>query len=204
MSDFSEELLDRAGEADIGLSSSAVDRLEAHFRLLVKWNKVLNLTRVSELNQAVVRHYCEGLFLSKQLERLPGLGKGTVVIDAGSGGGFPGVPIAATRPEFRILLVESHHRKAAFLAEATRGWGNVRVIPKRLEEVDTPADLLVSRAVAWRDLRDAALSQAGGVGLISSSKDAALVRTEPGMSWLDPVEVPWKTDSVIQLGVRPH
>lgn len=202
MTEFASELMRRAAEAGISVSDESVSRLESHFNLLSRWNKVLNLTRVVEVREAVPRHYCEGLFLAAQLRRLPALGKGTVIIDAGSGGGFPGVPIAAVRPEFRILLVESHHRKAAFLAEATRGWANVRVLPKRLEAVDTPADVLVSRAVAWRDLRDAALSQAGGVGLIVSSADANAIRSDAGIDWLTPTVVPWNPDSVVQLGIR--
>jgi 16S rRNA (guanine527-N7)-methyltransferase len=202
MSEFVTELQARAGEAAIRVPDSSALKLEAHYKLLVRWNKVLNLTRVVELKEAITRHYCESLFLGEQLGRLPGLGKGTVIIDAGSGGGFPGVPIAAVRPEFRILLVESHNRKGAFLAEATRGWGNARVLPKRLEDLDTPADVLVTRAVAWRDIRDSALSLTGGVGLLVSRADAESIRLDDAFDWLDPINTPWNSDGVALLGVK--
>jgi 16S rRNA (guanine527-N7)-methyltransferase len=119
--------------------------LEAHYHLLCRWNKVLNLTRVDSLHHAVERHYCESLFLASRLT--PG-----AVADVGSGAGFPGLVVAVARPDCDVALIESHRRKAVFLREASRSLPNVRVLAHRAEEVLGRFDWLVSRAVSYDDL----------------------------------------------------
>jgi 16S rRNA (guanine527-N7)-methyltransferase len=74
------------------------------------------LSSIRDAETAVVRHYCESLYLAIHLP--PG---GHRIVDLGSGAGFPGFPIAVARPECSVVLVESHQRKAAFLKEAARG-----------------------------------------------------------------------------------
>jgi len=121
--------------------------LEAHYLLLVKWNKALNLTRIEDRAEAMERHYGESLFLA---EHLP---KGSLrIADIGSGGGFPGFPVAVCRPECSVTLIESHQRKAVFLKEAARGLPNVRVLAKRAEDVGEGFDIAISRAVSYEDL----------------------------------------------------
>ena len=130
------------------LSPVQLDQLEAHYQLMLQWNKTINLTRIERVDEAVDRHYAESLFLGVNLP------PGTLRIsDVGSGAGFPGMPIAILRPEVSVSLIESHQRKAVFLKEATRGLPNVRVISKRAEEVEEAFDWVVSRAVSWQDLR---------------------------------------------------
>src|ERR1700730_14203736 len=98
-----------------GLSDEQLDRLERHYRLLTLWNKRINLTRINSLEDVVRFHYCESLFLAKELP----VGALSIV-DVGSGAGFPGIPVAILRPECRVHLLESHQRKAVFLREASR------------------------------------------------------------------------------------
>ena len=129
------------------LSDEQVERLEGHYRLMVSWNKRLNLTTVTQLPEAAVRHYCESLFLAAHLPA----GIGTVM-DVGSGPGFPGIPCAVLLPEVQVTLVESHQRKAVFLKEATRGWSNVRVRAVRAEDVSEAQDWIISRAVDPEDV----------------------------------------------------
>lgn len=134
-------------QAEWKLAPSQVERLREHYRLLVKWNKVINLTRVEAEDEVVQRHYGESLFLASHLPR------GTyAVADVGSGGGFPGVPVAVARPELSVTLIEADRRKAAFLKEATRGWENVRVLAQRAESVTETFDWIISRAVSDADL----------------------------------------------------
>ncbi len=129
------------------LSAEQGRRLFAHYELLKKWNQVVNLTRIDELGEAIERHYCEALFLAAQLPagRLS-------IADIGSGGGFPGIPVAVLRPDCQVTLIESHQRKAVFLKEATRDLANVRVLAKRAEDVDGSFDWGVARAVRWKDI----------------------------------------------------
>ena len=104
--------------------------LEAHYRLLLLWNRTLNLSAITGLEEAVERHYCESLFLGAHLP--PG---SLAIVDIGSGAGFPGLPVAVLRPECSVTLIESHQRKAVFLREASRGLPGVRVVAKRAEDV---------------------------------------------------------------------
>lgn len=126
---------------------AVVSRLFLHFELLRRWNRHLNLTSIRKDSEMVLRHYCESLFLGLHLPA------GVIsVVDVGSGGGFPGIPVAILRPEIRMLLVESHQRKAVFLREATRSEANVHVFASRAGHLTESFDWLVSRGVSASDL----------------------------------------------------
>ena len=92
---FAELLLERLDGVAV-LSQDQVRRLEAHYELLLRWNKVINLTSVHKPAEAVERHYCESLFLGAHLP--PGAFS---IADIGSGAGFPGIPVAVLRPSAR-------------------------------------------------------------------------------------------------------
>lgn len=124
------------------LSEEQLDALENHYRLLMRWNQKMNLTRIVDLEDIVCLHYCEGLFLGSILPPGP-----QSIVDVGSGAGFPGVPIAVLRPECRVVLVESNVRKAVFLRESCRGLRNISVVSQRVEDLSGSYDWLVSRAV---------------------------------------------------------
>src|ERR1700692_4256730 len=129
------------------LTPQQLTLLEEHYRLLLRWNKKINLTRITSLQDAVRYHYCESLYLAT---RLP---EGALrIVDIGSGAGFPGIPVAIYRPECTIDLVESHQRKAVFLREAARGLTNVRVLARRAQEVTDSYDWTLSRAVRPEDV----------------------------------------------------
>jgi 16S rRNA (guanine527-N7)-methyltransferase len=133
-------------------SSAQVEALEAHFELLQRWNKRLNLTTIRDLREIVERHYGESLFLGSQLPA------GALrIVDIGSGAGFPGFPIAVARVECKVSLVESHRRKAVFLQEASRSILNIRVLAARIQDVVGEFDWAVCRAVKWNEIRFEAL-----------------------------------------------
>ncbi len=121
--------------------------LEQHYKLLLRWNRKLNLTRITSLRDAVCYHYCESLYLAQSLP------KGALrIVDIGSGAGFPGIPVGIYRPDCEVHLVESHQRKAVFLNEATRNLLNTRVLPVRAEDVTESYDWMISRAVRPEDV----------------------------------------------------
>src|ERR1700681_467468 len=115
--------------------------LQAHYELLLRWNRVLNLTTIDSLEEAIERHYCESLFLAVHLSPSP-----LHLADVGSGAGFPGIPVAVVRPDCTVTLIESHKRKAVFLREAARKLPNVRVLSQRGEDIKERFDCAVSRA----------------------------------------------------------
>src|SRR5579871_4576216 len=118
---------------ELGLSVEQLRQLDVHWNLVLRWNRKMNLTRITNPEEAAVRHYAESLFLAGHLTS----GR---VADIGSGAGFPGFPAAIARPDCQVDLVESTQKKAAFLMEASRGVGNIRVLSRRGTEVQGPYD----------------------------------------------------------------
>lgn len=147
------------------LSELQLNQLERHYELLARWNQRLNLTRIRDELEAVQLHYCESLFLANYLP--PGSQQ---IVDIGSGGGFPGLPIAIFRPDCEVTLVEAHQRKAVFLKEASRELPNVHVRSSRAEDLDGTFDWLVARAVAPSDILK--LELAPNIGLLVGVDDA--------------------------------
>ena len=124
--------------------------MQAHLELIAKWNRVHNLTSVREPEQMVTLHLLDSLSL------LPHLGAVRRVADVGTGAGFPGVPLALARPELKVALVESSHKKCSFLEQvkAELAIANVDVVCERVEQwrPAEPFDAVISRAFA--DLAD--------------------------------------------------
>jgi 16S rRNA (guanine527-N7)-methyltransferase len=126
------------------LDAQAPVRLAAHLELIAKWNRVHNLTAVRETTQMVVLHVLDSLAV---LPHVAGAGS---LLDVGSGAGLPGVPLAIARPGLRVTLLDSSHKKAAFLqqAKAELALDNVEVVCERVEQWRPEArfDVVVSRA----------------------------------------------------------
>jgi 16S rRNA (guanine527-N7)-methyltransferase len=102
-----------ARELGVELDDQQVETLLAYLDLLYFWNASAGLTSVDR-DAAVRLHVCDSLAV---LPDLVGVGE---LVDLGSGGGLPGIPIAIARPHVRVVLVESKRRKASFLNEAVR------------------------------------------------------------------------------------
>ncbi|HEY4998369.1 MAG TPA: 16S rRNA (guanine(527)-N(7))-methyltransferase RsmG, partial [Usitatibacter sp.] len=118
--------------------------------LIAKWNRVHNLTAVRETQQMVVLHLLDSLSV------LPYLEGARTVLDVGSGPGLPGIPIAIARPDVAVTLLDSSHKKCAFLQQAKTelALANVEIVCDRVENWKPPAkfDAVVSRA--FSDLGD--------------------------------------------------
>jgi len=133
----------------LSVSRETLDRLELYESLLRKWNPAINLVSRNTLDDAWRRHFAD----SAQLLRFAPEAA-THWVDVGSGGGFPGLVIAALtkelRPQLAVTLVESDQRKAAFLGEVARQLGlDVTIRIARAEQL-TPceADIISARALA--------------------------------------------------------
>lgn len=176
------------------VSEDELTALFDHYRLLLRWNRILNLTRIERIEEAVKRHYAECLFLA---DLLP---SGRLSIqDIGSGAGFPGIPIAVRRPECLVTLVESHQRKAVFLREVSRGMPNVRVLSKRAEEVGEDAEWMVARAVRWQAVLPLVRRD---VALLIGAEDSAAAGRQPEFAWEPPVPLPGSRKRVVLVGHR--
>jgi 16S rRNA (guanine527-N7)-methyltransferase len=119
-----------------------------HVRLLLAWNTAINLTAITEPEAIAARHVADSLAALPLLSARP---PGTI-LDLGSGGGFPGVPLAVTLPAARVTLVESVGKKAGFLRAVVRALAlddRVIVANTRAEAL-APGhwDVVTARAVA--------------------------------------------------------
>lgn len=141
----------KAGLAALGLAlpEGAEPKLLAYLALLDKWNRVYNLTAVRDAERMVSHH------LLDSLAAVPFFQRGTV-LDVGSGGGLPGIPLAIARPELQVTLIDSVAKKTAFLlqAKAELGLANLHVMTGRVEDFkpETGFDLITSRA--FSDLKE--------------------------------------------------
>jgi 16S rRNA (guanine527-N7)-methyltransferase len=200
MSRFS-ELLQKETAGFISLDSKQLELLEAHYSLLERWNRRLNLTAVRNLDEAIRVHYAESLFLASVLPALPIWSSVRVIADIGSGAGFPGFPLAVAHPNRQVELIEAHARKAVFLRESSQSVSNVNVSSARFENLTGPWDLVVSRAVAWPEIAVKARASAGAVAILVGDKDAPAVRSSSGWDWTPPVLVPWPRRGCVLVGV---
>lgn len=175
-------------------SPAQISTLEAHYHLMARWNKTLNLTKVTGVAEAVGRHYVESLFLGAHLPA-----QTLRIADIGSGAGFPGFPVAVLRQDCEVTLIESHQRKAVFLKEASRGLANVRVVAKRAEAVQDRFDWAISRAVSYEDLSTAVLALAPRVALLTGDEEPPV---KWGWYWEPAVVVPGGTSRFLRLGRR--
>ncbi|HEU4618872.1 MAG TPA: 16S rRNA (guanine(527)-N(7))-methyltransferase RsmG [Gammaproteobacteria bacterium] len=136
-----------SGLAAAGLAVSAEElrRLTDYLGLLVKWNRVYNLTGVRAADELVGRHLVESLSLAPLL-------RGHRIVDVGTGAGLPGIPLAIVEPERTFVLVESRAKRIRFLRHAvgTLALANVEVRHARIEDLrgETPFDTVLARAVA--------------------------------------------------------
>ena len=179
MPDSFAELLVRHLDRKVILIDEQISALDRHYQLLVKWNRVLNLTSIRNTEEAVIRHYCECLFFASLL---PDSGR---VLDLGSGAGFPGVTVSVLHPKMRVTLLESHQRKAVFLKEATRDLKNVDVVPKRAEDTSGTWDLVVSRAVDPQEVLRQAPRLASRIGMLVGGADSLLFEKRTKLPWGD-------------------
>jgi 16S rRNA (guanine527-N7)-methyltransferase len=176
------------------LSSQQIVALEAHYQTLLRWNRSINLTSISGLEEAVERHYCESLFLAASLPPGP-----LSIVDIGAGAGFPGFPVAVLRPDCSITLVESHQRKSVFLREVSRTLPNIRVLPKRAEAVGEQFDRAISRAVSYEDLASILKILAQAADLLTGVEEPP---PEMAFQWSPPVALPWGNHRFLRTGHR--
>ena len=175
----------------VPITEAQADALTAHFGLVKRWNRVINLTRVVEWKAAVTRHYGEAAILARAI----GSGSPSIV-DIGSGAGFPGIPLAILLPGSSVTLVEGDQRKGAFLKEASRAIANCKVVVRRAADVDGTFGWLVSRAVKWEDLEEAASRLAKDVAVLGGVD----FPESTSVQWLDRRDMPWGSNRALLIG----
>jgi 16S rRNA (guanine527-N7)-methyltransferase len=146
-----------------GLRAMGIELPQASHRLLArylelieKWNRVHNLTAVRETHRMVTTHLLDSLSI------LPYLESATSMLDVGTGAGLPGIPVAIARPRISVTLLDSSHKKCAFLeqAKAELGLANVDVVCERVESWHPQRSFSAGVSRAFSELADF-VAQAG-------------------------------------------
>jgi 16S rRNA (guanine527-N7)-methyltransferase len=155
------------------LPAGVPEKLSAYLDLLAKWNRVYNLTAIRDRAQMQSHHIDDALAI---LPHLPDA-RGTRVLDVGSGGGIPGIPLAIARPGWCVVLLDANGKKAAFLTQAAieLGLANVRAVASRVEDYapDERFDIVISRAFSdLRTFAEAAAKHVDAGGIIVAMKGA--------------------------------
>jgi 16S rRNA (guanine527-N7)-methyltransferase len=142
-----------SGLAGVELGPAQQGMLLSYLALLEHWNKAYNLTAVKKQADMIPRHLLDSLSITP-------LVSGTRLLDAGTGAGLPGIPLAIARPGLDVTLLDSSGKKIRFLRHVQRQLGleNIHPVQERLESFSSPApfDGIVSRA--FSDLASFALA----------------------------------------------
>lgn len=128
------------------LSEKQLEQFSKLQELYQDWNLKINVVSRKDIDELYLRHVLHSLGIAKVME----FKAGAKVMDVGTGGGFPGIPLAILFPETQFHLVDSIGKKIKVVNEVAEGLGlqNVKTTHGRVEEVDDTYDFIVSRAVA--------------------------------------------------------
>jgi 16S rRNA (guanine527-N7)-methyltransferase len=190
--DFSTRLTRRASRAGLFLSDELVERLEMFFGLLFRWNQKINLTSIADPDEAIDRLLLEPLLAARHVPA-----SATRLMDIGSGGGSPAIPLKLALPHLHLTMVEAKVRKSAFLREASRQLGLIatEVETTRVEELlarpqlHEAFDLVSLRAVRLEmrmlNTMQAFLRPGGHVLVFRGPHGPAEPVVVPPMQWVD-------------------
>lgn len=136
----------------IHLSDIQQEQFDRYYELLIEWNRVMNLTGITEYEEVNLKHFTDSL----TIVRINDMKNVFTLIDIGTGAGFPGIPIKIAFPHIKVVLLDSLNKRIKFLNEVVEklNLDNVETLHGRAEDYAKKAeyreqfDMCVSRAVA--------------------------------------------------------
>ncbi len=139
---------------NIEVNCEQIEKFDNYYRLLIEWNKKINLTAIINYEDIIKKHFLDSILLLKVYSK--DLFTSKNIIDVGTGAGFPGLPLAIMLPDAEFTLVDSLNKRIEFLKEVIDilKINNITLIHSRAEELGIDPDhrekydICVSRAVA--------------------------------------------------------
>jgi 16S rRNA (guanine527-N7)-methyltransferase len=197
-----------------------IPKISTYIDILLRWNTRINLTAIRNPEEILTRHFGESFFAARHLLSISGANDQRqtasdrrrtyarlTLADVGSGAGFPGMPIKLWAPQISLTLIESNHKKAAFLREITRALTltDVDIQNTRAEAIkDASFDIITLRAVERFESilpTTARLVTPGGrlALLIGAAQQSAARYALPNFSWPTPVPIPLSQSRVLMI-----
>ena len=181
-------------------------QIQQYIKILLAWNDKVNLTAIRDPLEILYRHFCECMFAGSSVPMERGR-----LADAGTGAGFPGLPLKILRPGLQVFLIESNLKKATFLAEVIRELGlrEAQVLVRRYEELGeeiAPLDYVCSRALGeyakFLDWAHGDALAAKQVVLWIGANDLPEIRKNLSWEWQEPIPVPNSLRRLILVGTK--
>src|SRR5256886_3892658 len=179
-------------------------QIQQYINILMTWNEKINLTAIRDPLEILYRHFCESMYAAEALPMENGR-----LADIGSGAGFPGLALKIIRPGLQVFLVESHIKKATFLAEVIRELrlSGAQVLARRYEELGeemAPLGYICSRALGefpgfleWARSEQIAAKQ---VILWIGARDLDEIQKISTWDWQEPIPVPHSLRRLLLVG----
>lgn len=149
---MSEKFKRQIKEIELELNDTQLEQFEKYYKLLVDWNKFMNLTAITEYEEVYEKHFLDSLAVTKVID----MNEVDTIIDIGTGAGFPGIPLKIAYPHLKVVLLDSLQKRIKYLDNVIEelGLDNIETLHGRAEdyakkeEYREKFDLCVSRAVA--------------------------------------------------------
>ena len=176
------------------IGPAIADKIRAYITLLLKWNRSISLTTVTDPAEIIRFHFGESVFAASALKFAE-----SRLADVGTGAGFPGLPLALAVPNLDVTLIESNTKKCAFLSEVIRELKlpNATVFRGRMEEFPPASanfDFVTARALGQFDdllkWSRTHLAPGGKIALWLGDDDARKISRAPGWTWGVPILIP--------------
>lgn len=141
-----EIFIQELNKLNIKITEEQLNKLELFYDLLIKWNDLINLTRITKKEDVYLKHFYDSLTLTKVIN----LNNINTLCDVGTGAGFPGIVLKILYPNLKITLIDSLQKRVNYLNEIIKEikLDNIKAIHIRGEDYHEKFDLVTSRAVA--------------------------------------------------------
>lgn len=169
---------DCLSQMNISISEEQLDLFERYYELLISWNEKINLTSITEKEDVYFKHFADSICVLKYMDL-----SDKKIIDIGTGGGFPGIPIKIMCPDAGVTLLDSLQKRIGFLNEVISdlGLSDIEAVHGRAEDIAfedrfrEKYDICVSRAVAnLRTLSEYCLPFVNNSGFFISYKSGSI------------------------------